>query len=133
MMKRYCSAALSLASTLLLALAVGCGSPIVGEYHAEVRLAAGKNESRERGYSLDEMKAKLQAKPKSLKVLSNGRYTLNTGTAINEGAWRVEGEILIAPNGISQDFQIEQTFCTQWIEARLCRLKHLPGFRSAGG
>ncbi len=89
-------------------LAAGCGGgQLAGEYHAEARVMEGREQSRERGYSLDEMKAKLQASPQSIKLLPGGRYTWNTGSGVNEGAWRVEGETIILRDDISHGIRIQ--------------------------
>ena len=106
-----------LSAALFLAAAAGCGSGrLSGEYYAEARVAAGKEESRERGYSLTEMKAKLQASPQSIKLLPGGRYTWNTGSGVNEGSWRVEGETIVFRDDISRGIRIQPLLQTdrQW-------------------
>ena len=76
-------------------LFAGCGSRLVGEYQAEVRLIEGKQESDSPGYTLAAVREKLAAEPRSLVLLSNGRYILRSGDATNEGTWRVEEDTLI--------------------------------------
>ncbi len=100
-------------------LAAGCGGGggrLAGEYHAEARVAPGREESRERGYSLAEMTAKLQATPQSLTLLPGGRYNWNTGSGINEGSWRVEGETIVLRDDISHGIRIQPPLQTdrQW-------------------
>ena len=106
-MKSIFMAAAWLSAAFFLAAAAGCGGgQPAGEYHAEARVAPGREESREPGYSLAEMTAKLQDAPQSLKLLPGGRYIWNTGSGVNEGAWRVEGQTIILRDDISRGIRI---------------------------
>ena len=78
----------------LSALAVGCGSPLAGTYTAEHRVIEGMSESSEQGYSLEDFRAKRPKDNPSLILNRNGRFEWNTGSVINEGAWRVKGDTL---------------------------------------
>ncbi len=116
-MKSIFLAAVWLSAALFLTAAAGCGSvQPAGEYHAEAQVAPGREESRERGYSLAEMTAKLQASPQSLKLLPGGRYNWNTGSGVNEGTWRVEGQMIVFRDDISRGIRILPALQTdrQW-------------------
>ena len=79
----------------------GCGSRLAGTYRADARLMEGKTESSEPGYSLEEVRAKIRGENRSLTLDIDGRFAWNTGDVINEGAWRVEGDILFLREDIN--------------------------------
>jgi len=78
----------------LVQVLVGCGSQLAGTYVGDARLLEGRTESSEAGYSLDEMRAKIAAEGRKLTLERNGRFTWNTGSAVLEGTWRVDGDTL---------------------------------------
>ncbi len=118
-MKSIFLAAAGLSAAIFLVAAAGCGvGKMGGEYHAEARVAPGREESREPGYSLAEMTAKLQAAPQSINLLPGGRYTWNTGSGVNEGSWRVEGKTIILRDDISRGIRIQPSLQTD-LEWRL--------------
>jgi len=82
-----------IAMPLILAL-VGCGSQLAGTYVGDARLLEGKTESPEAGYSLNEIRAKITNEGHKLTLERNGRFSWNTGSALLEGTWRVEGNTL---------------------------------------
>ena len=77
----------------LLALVSGC-SPYAGTYYADARLIPGKQGSNEPGYTLADIQEKVAEGKRSLLLERGGRFTWNTGTAVNEGTWRIEGDTL---------------------------------------
>jgi hypothetical protein len=79
---------------MLLLLLVGCGSQLAGTYVGDARLLEGKTESPEAGYSLNEIRANMAKEGRKLTLERNGRFSWNTGSALLEGTWRVEGETL---------------------------------------
>ena len=91
---------------LFLGLLAGCGSRMVGDYRADVRLREGKEESTEKGYTVADMTAKLKEKPRVLSLKSDGRYVYRTGDGSNEGTWRVEGDSLILKDDTSNGTRI---------------------------
>lgn len=88
-------------------LAAGCGIGLSGEYLAEVRLMQGKEESKEKGYSLGEVQARLEKEPRTLVLESGGRYIMRFGTGANEGDWRVEGDALILRDDIANGVRVQ--------------------------
>lgn len=115
-MKNFLFAASGLFAALLLAASAGCGiGQPVGEYHAEVRVAAGLEESRERGYSLSEMKAKLDSAPQKLELRRGGRFIWHTGAGVNEGTWQIQGETIIIRDDISRGIRIHPSLQTDRI------------------
>lgn len=72
----------------------GCGSGLAGTYVGNARLLEGKSESSAPGYSLDEVRATIVEEGRTLTLQRNGRFTWNTGSAVLEGTWRVEGDTL---------------------------------------
>ena len=100
---RHCVAFAFAAALLVL---IGCaGANLAGTYRADVRLIAGKQESTDPGYSLAEVKAKLQQNPRTLALNSDGRYRLQSAEFVEEGTWTVEDDIIVlrgdTSNGIS--------------------------------
>lgn len=74
---------------------VGCGGGLTGDYHAEVEEMT-PNVSRPKGYSLEEVRAKLAAEPEQIELKSGGRFVLRRkGATVWDGKWRVEGEQLL--------------------------------------
>jgi hypothetical protein len=77
----------------VMVLVAGCG--MAGTYKADARLVPGKAETGESGYTLDEIRARIAQGNRTLTLQSGGRFVWNTGSATNEGVWRVEGNTLI--------------------------------------
>lgn len=97
-----------LGALAFLAAVSGCGrGRLPGEYHAEARVAEGKTESRDPGYSLAEVQAKLRAAPQSLKIHPGGRFTWNTGHGVNEGTWRLDEKTLLIREDSSRGITIQ--------------------------
>lgn len=84
---------------------IGCGARMAGTYRAEARQAAGKPESTQPGYTLGDIRQKLEDNPRTLTLLRNGRYSKDNGA--NEGTWRVEGGTLILHDDRSQGVRIQ--------------------------
>ena len=82
-------------------LVLGCGGRLAGTYKADARLMDGKVESSEPGYSLAEVRAKIVGENRSLVLHGNGRFEWNTGDVINEGTWRVEGDVIFLREDIN--------------------------------
>jgi hypothetical protein len=100
---RHITASAFAAALLVL---VGCaGANLAGTYRADVRLIEGKQESTDPGYSLAEVKAKLQQNPRTLAFNSDGRYRLQSAEFVEEGTWTVEDDLIVlrgdTSNGIS--------------------------------
>ena len=91
----------------VLVLAAGCGIRLSGEYTAEVRIMQGKEESKEKGYSLAEVQARLEKEPRTLVLEPGGRYIMRFGTGANEGDWRVEGDALILRDDIANGVRVQ--------------------------
>jgi hypothetical protein len=86
----------------------GCaGADLAGTYRADVRLIEGRQESTDPGYSLAEVRARLQKEPSTLTLQSNGRYRWQNGNFVNEGNWRVEGDALILRDDISNGVRVQ--------------------------
>jgi hypothetical protein len=91
-----------MAAALALAiLPLGCGSGLEGTYRGDARLMAGRQESTEPGYSLSEVRERIASEGRSLTLHDNGRFSHDTGTGLNEGTWRVEGDKLILRSDIT--------------------------------
>lgn len=88
-------------------LSAGCASGPGGEYHAEARLAEGREESALPGYSLAEMRERLEASPQSLVLNRGGRFIRRTVSGVDEGAWRVEGDRLVLREDTSRGIRIQ--------------------------
>lgn len=95
---------LTLISSVFLVL--GCGGKMAGTYTADARLIEGKTETADPGYSLTEIRDRLSRENRTLTLQSNGRYIWNTGSAVLEGKWRVEGDTLILRDDISNGNRI---------------------------
>ena len=94
---RYCSVA---ALVLLLAFVLaGCGRELAGTYHPEVRLQEGKQESTDPGYSLSDVRAKLQAEPRTIVLQADGHYEMRNADFVETGKWRVKGDTLFLGHG----------------------------------
>lgn len=86
-----------LLSTFLIAfplLISACSSPYAGAYRADVRVMKGREPTNEPGYTLEEVRARVREENRTLHLKKNGRFVWNTGDAVNEGTWRVEGNTL---------------------------------------
>lgn len=81
---------------------------MVGEYRAEIRLKEGKEESKEPGYSLTEVRDRLAKEPRTLTLRADKRFVMRTGDRSNEGAWRVEGDTLILRDDTSNGVFIQE-------------------------
>jgi len=92
----------------LLILLGGCGAGMVGDYRAEVRVREGEQESNEPGYTLAEVRAKLEKSPRLLTLHSDGRYMLRRGDSTNEGTWRVEEDTVILLDDTSNGVHIQE-------------------------
>ncbi len=79
----------------LIIVIAGCGSGLAGTYTADARLVPGKTDTGEPGYTIDEIRARLAQENRTLALQRSGRFVWNTGSATNEGTWRVEGNTLI--------------------------------------
>jgi len=84
----------------------GCSSRWAGEYTGDARLMPGKEETGTPGYTLDEIRTRIAGDNRSLTLRGNGRFEWHTGSAINEGTWRVEGDTLILRDDISNGNRI---------------------------
>jgi len=101
----FCSAGACLLPVVAL---TGCaGADLAGTYRADVRLIEGKRESSQPGYSLAEVRARLQKEPSTLTLQSNGRYQWQSSDFVNEGNWRTEGDTLILRDDISNSVRIQ--------------------------
>jgi len=113
---RHITASAFAAALLVL---VGCaGANLAGTYRADVRLIEGKQESTDPGYSLAEVKAKLQQNPRTLALNSDGRYRLQSAEFVEEGTWKVEESVLLLRGDTSNGIAIRPTLQ----EDRRCRL-----------
>lgn len=74
---------------VMLAVLAGC-SPYAGTYHADARLIPGAEESTREGYTLADYRERVSGGKEVLTLERGGRFTWNTGSAVNEGTWRVE-------------------------------------------
>lgn len=93
---------------ILVFAAVGCGRVgLAGEYRAEIRLMEGKQESTARGYSLAEVQARVAQDQRTLTLNSNGRFAFRSGSTLNEGKWRKEGDTLILRDDISNGNRLQ--------------------------
>ncbi len=79
----------------LMLVTTGCGSGLAGTYKADARLVPEKTDTGEPGYTIDEIRARLAQENRELTLQRGGRFVWNTGSATNEGTWRVEGNTLI--------------------------------------
>jgi hypothetical protein len=78
----------------LAAVLLGCGSSLNGTYHASVEEVAPPKHAHP-GYSLAEVRAKLEAEPEQIELRGNGRFVLRrAGATIWEGKWRAENDRL---------------------------------------
>lgn len=91
---------------ILLGLLAGC-SPHAGAYHAGARLVPGTEESQEPGYTLADIQQKLAEDNRTLTLESGGRFTWNTGSAVNKGTWRVEDGQLYLREDYNNDTYIQ--------------------------
>jgi hypothetical protein len=74
---------------------VGCGRNLAGTYSADIRLAAGKTESTAKGYSLAEVKQKLQSTyRRELTLNGDGTYSEKFAGRTNRGDWTRSGDVL---------------------------------------
>ena len=94
------------ACAVALLIVIGCaGANLAGTYRADARLIEGKRESTDPGYSLAEVKAKLQQNPRILTLKPDGRYRLQSADFVEEGTWKVEETVLLlrgdTSNGIA--------------------------------
>lgn len=102
---RYIAASALCAALLVL---VGCaGVDLAGTYRADVRLIEGKQESSDPGYSLAEVKAKLQQNPRTLALNAGGRYRLQSPDFVEEGTWKVEEGVLLLRGDTSNGIAIQ--------------------------
>jgi len=102
---RYCAAC---ALVLLVVVALlGCGRDLAGTYHPDVRLQQGKQESSEPGYTLTDVRAKLQAEPRTITLKPDRRYEMRNADFFEMGDWRVEGETLFLRADISNGVRIQ--------------------------
>jgi len=85
----------------------GCGSGLAGTYQGDARLISGKEESTEPGCSLAEVQARVRAENRTLTLERGGRFVWNTGDAVNEGDWRVEGSTLFLREDTSNGVHIQ--------------------------
>ena len=91
-----------------LLILIGCaGADLSGTYRADVRLIEGRQESTEPGYSLAEVKAKLQQNPRTLALNSDGRYRLQSADFVEEGTWKVEESVLLLRGDTSNGIAIQ--------------------------
>ncbi len=91
---------------LLLALS-GC-SPRAGTYYATARLIPGHEGSNDPGYTLEDIQGKVSGGKRSLVLEGNGRYTWNTGSAVNEGRWRIESGKLYLRDDIANGVTLSE-------------------------
>ena len=91
----------------LLVLAGCAGLDLSGTYRADVRLIEGKAESTEPGYSLAEVKAKLEQNPRTLTLDTGGRYRLQSPDFVEEGTWKVEEGVLLLRGDTSNGIAIQ--------------------------
>lgn len=79
---------------LFATLIAACGSPYAGTYTAEVRVMEGREPTDDPGYTFEELSARVAEENPTLKLHGNKRFTWNTGSAVNEGTWRIDGGTL---------------------------------------
>ena len=60
----------------------------------------------EPGYSLAEIQARIREGGRTLALNRIGRYEWRTGDGVNEGDWRVEGEVLVLRNDVVNGIRI---------------------------